>query len=109
MCIFVSSLKEYFYSYFFHKIFDFFNFLQFLALFCININDAKPSLPSKSVIDNMNLPKMNDSQVKSMMEVAEKYNIQTKEQGCEIFKKKPHLCPSNLVDIVTMICGKSVN
>lgn len=61
---------------------------------------------NKSAIDDMNLPKLTDSQVESLMKAVEENKIQTKEQGCALFKNKPHLCPPNLMDIVTKICGK---
>lgn len=92
----------------FASIFVQFNSTQILAVFCVIINDAKPKV-GESLLNRKDFPKLTDAQLKSLLDVAQQHNIQTKEQGCKLFKEDPSLCPNDLVELVKLICSGKIH
>lgn len=84
-------------------IFDYFLHIQILTIFCIITTDAKPGDFGEG------FPDIPPEQWEELLQLAQKYDIQTKNQGCAMFAKDPSLCPPKLVGVVKAMCNGSGN
>lgn len=80
--------------------------LQIVALAYVSHINGKPAFNKENSIDFEKFTKtLSKEQIADLLALAEKHNINTKEEGCALFKKNPEMCPKELVSFVQLLCS----